>query len=307
MPVRRAALAFSAPLLLLGVAVSAWVAVALAGDRDGGAGAAEAGAPAEKAGAGGGTRTGALVAVGGGRIGDDVLARVLAISGGADGAVVLVVPQASAAEDAGEAASALWRGAGATRVEVLDLEPGRREAAEGAIARATFIWLAGGDQNRLVRALDEAGLAVSFRKRCAAGATVGGTSAGAAALSVVMLTGEADLERIVVGGTETAAGLALWPEAIVDQHVLRRGRLPRLIAAVLDHRDRVGVGIDESTAVIVSPDGSFEVVGESSVVVIDARAAARVEAAGARAAGAPAAVAGATLHVLTEGMRFDPR
>ncbi|MGE4633623.1 MAG: hypothetical protein AAEJ47_11355, partial [Planctomycetota bacterium] len=35
--------------------------------------------------------------------------------------------------------------------------------------------------------------------------------------------------------------------------------------------DQIGVGIDEQTAVIVDPDGSWQVLGRGPVVVIDAR------------------------------------
>ena len=55
-----------------------------------------------------------------------------------------------------------------------------------------------------------------------------------------------------------AKGLGLWPEVIVDQHFLKRQRDNRLISAVIDHPTLVGVGIDESTAVIVH-GGSFDV------------------------------------------------
>ena len=67
-----------------------------------------------------------------------------------------------------------------------------------------------------------------------------------------------------------AKGLGLWPEVIVDQHFVKRQRNNRLLAAVLDRRTLVGVGIDEATAVVVH-HGAFEVLGKSSVVVIDPR------------------------------------
>jgi cyanophycinase len=59
---------------------------------------------------------------------------------------------------------------------------------------------------------------------------------------------------------------------IVDQHFVARQCFTRLLTCVLDNADFVGVGIDERTAVIV--DGvRCHVMGESSVLVIDARAA----------------------------------
>jgi cyanophycinase-like exopeptidase len=43
----------------------------------------------------------------------------------------------------------------------------------------------------------------------------------------------------------------LWRAGIFDQHFLQRQRHNRLLSAVLDHPQMIGVGIDEATAVIV--------------------------------------------------------
>jgi cyanophycinase len=174
-------------------------------------------------------------------------------------------------------------------------------AARQAVESAAFVWFPGGDQNKLMKAFEGTGVASVIARRYQAGAVVGGTSAGAAAISAVMLTGDADLQSITVGATKTAPGLGLWPQAIVDQHHLKRQRQSRLISVVLEHPTLVGVGIDERTAVIVSSGRQAEVVGESTVLVFDARKA-TVEA---RQVGQHAAAQGMTLHVLTAGMTFE--
>ena len=69
----------------------------------------------------------------------------------------------------------------------------------------------------------------------------------------------------------TARGFALLPGAIVDQHFVRRRRQNRLLSLVLENPTLVGVGIDESTALEVGPDGVWRVLGESVAVVFDAR------------------------------------
>src|SRR5205814_5842641 len=139
-----------------------------------------------------------------------------------------------------------------------------------------------------------------IRARHAAGVVVGGTSAGAAILSAVMLTGDADLKSVSRGKTITAPGLGLWPDVIVDQHFLARQRGNRLISAVLDHPALVGVGIDESTAVVVRGT-RIEAIGKSAVIVIDPR--------GAKVAapdsGPVAAGTGLVFHVLRSGMTLD--
>jgi cyanophycinase len=211
---------------------------------------------------------GALVVVGGGGTGPDIVAKALALSGGKN-AIVAVLPQSSAVDGAGDDAVAMWLEAGAREAAKVAFDD---KDAPAALGRATLIWMPGGDQNRFMKAIDGTGLAEIIRARHRAGVTVGGTSAGAAVIAEAMFTGEADLRSLKAGATAIAKGLGLWPEALIDQHFLARQRDNRLISAVMDHPALVGVGIDEGTAVIVQGT-SFEVVGKSSVVVIDARGA----------------------------------
>jgi cyanophycinase len=211
---------------------------------------------------------GALVVVGGGGMGPEIVAKTLALAGGRD-AIVVVLPQSSAVPDAGEDSVKMWLDAGAREAAKIGFDD---KGAAAALRRATLIWMPGGDQNRFMKAIEGTGLADVIQERHRAGAIVGGTSAGAAVIADAMFTGDADLKSLKAGATVIAKGLALWPEALIDQHFLTRQRDNRLISAVLDHPALVGVGIDEGTAVIVQ-GASFEVVGKSSVVVIDARGA----------------------------------
>jgi cyanophycinase len=242
---------------------------------------------------------GHLVVVGGGGVPDVVLQRALQLAGG-PAAPVVVLPQASELADTGEVASEMWRKAGATNVRWLNLRD--LAADRKAVDEAALIWFPGGDQNNLTKALEGTPLPEAIRARHAAGAVVGGTSAGAAVMSHLMITGDADLQSITVGATKTAPGFALWPDAIVDQHFLKRQRHSRLVSLVLEHPALVGVGIDERTAAILS-DGRLEVVGESTVVIYDARKAV-IEP---RAAGQRSAARHVTMHVLTAGMEWDSR
>src|SRR5439155_4806352 len=143
-------------------------------------------------------------------------------------------------------------------------------AAVKAVESADLIWMPGGDQNRLMEALMPTDVPAAIRARYRKGATVGGTSAGAAVTSTLCLTGEADLDRIRHGTTAVREGLGLWPHVIVDQHFVRRERFNRLLSAVLDRPELVGVGVDESTAAVVIGT-TFEVIGSGQVLVIDAR------------------------------------
>jgi cyanophycinase len=117
--------------------------------------------------------------------------------------------------------------------------------------------------------LKRLGLVESIRERYGQGAVVGGTSAGAAVMSKVMITGTGEAKDGKIA-PPLADGLGLWPGVIVDQHFVKRGREPRLRGAVAAHSELLGVGIDESTFVIVKGN-AFEVGGTSTVLVLDAR------------------------------------
>ncbi|MFO0809944.1 MAG: cyanophycinase [Gemmataceae bacterium] len=238
---------------------------------------------------------GKLVPVGGGST-QPVRAHILKLAGGSD-ARVLVLPQASSSADGGKELAQMWRDLGAKSATSLDLaDPA---AAVKAVEAADLIWMGGGDQNRLMKALPSEVIA-AIKNRYRAGAVVGGTSAGAAVISGVMLTGDADLERVRRGATKTAEGLGLWTDVIVDQHFVKRDRFNRLLSAVLDRPTLVGVGIDEGTGVIVSGK-SFEVIGVGQVTVIDGRK----SSVGPSKPGEPHTAVNVAVHVLRPGMTWE--
>jgi len=239
-------------------------------------------------------RAGLVVAVGGGGTPEGVIRHVASLAGGA-AARVIVLPQASEVSD-GQASAAMWREQGAGTAEVL-ADLGAVDAAE-RLRAADVIWMPGGDQTRLMARLAEHDLIAAVRAAHAAGTIVGGTSAGAAVLSEVMISGSPEPLALRGGAMAPLAGLGLLPWAIVDQHFVERDRLPRLLTAVLDHPALIGIGISERTAALV--DGrTIEVMGEGQVLVVDARGAAAPRA----AAGALQTARGVTLHALAPGER----
>ena len=170
------------------------------------------------------------------------------------------------------------------------------------------VWFAGGDQARLTAALLDTPIHQKMLEVYEKGCVIGGTSAGAAVMSEVMITGdekrtdnkEGSWEVIWADDVIRTRGFGFVKAAVVDQHFVTRRRLNRLIATVIENPKLVGVGIDESTAVLVRPDGRYEVLGENQVVIFDARRA--------KTAKSPTGRLGArgiVLHVLLPGDVYD--
>jgi cyanophycinase len=139
------------------------------------------------------------------------------------------------------------------------------------LASATGVFFTGGDQARIMDVLADAELLAAVRRRHAAGVVFGGTSAGAAAMSLRMITGEGDFTVIDGDQVTVREGLGLVPGVIVDQHFVKRQRENRLFGLVLKHPEERGVGIEEGTALLVTNGRKAEVVGKGPVLLVDAK------------------------------------
>jgi cyanophycinase len=258
---------------------------------------------------------GTLQVVGGGPQPAELVQQFVTLAGG-QGARILVFAMASVAgERSGEAKAADLRARGAQARNVwITREQAGADSIVALIDSATGIWFGGGDQNRLAQVLRGTRAEAAIRRRYHDGAVIGGTSAGAAVLSSVMITGSErrpggarrdtvnDFITIARDNIVVDSGFALIGNAIVDQHFVRRRRHNRLVSLVLEREPHLGVGIDESTALVVHPDGRWTVAGTSVVVIYDARRA-EITPASAPVLGG----ANLRMHVLPAGSTFDPR
>ena len=142
---------------------------------------------------------------------------------------------------------------------------------------ATAVFFLGGDQSDLTRDMLGTKLLQKVFDIYNKGGLVGGTSAGAAVMSEVMITGNELVNKdstrnfitIEEGNVETKPGFGFLKTVIIDQHFLKRKRHNRTISTVIEHPNLVGVAIDESTAIVVYPDDTFEVLGNNQVLVYD--------------------------------------
>lgn len=100
---------------------------------------------------------------------------------------------------------------------------------------------------------------------------IGGTSAGAMAMSNTMIyEGSADLAHLK-GEVKITTGLGLLPEVIIDTHFDKRGRFNRLAQAVAANPGAIGIGIGEDTGIVVTEGERLQTIGSGTVVVIDGR------------------------------------
>lgn len=165
------------------------------------------------------------------------------------------------------------------------------ESVANEIKTLNGIWFVGGDQTNITAALLNGDGSKSQALQAIwdiyqKGAVIGGTSAGAAVMSGVMIAGGGSLDTLTNGFTDTydgeqqqeggpaflEKGLGFFQYGIVDQHFDNKARLGRLIAVSSEKgkKDQLSYGIDEDTALVVyNREKRAEVVGRGGVTLLD--------------------------------------
>lgn len=215
-----------------------------------------------------------LIIVGGGDRTPDVLKKIAEFSGGEAGKLLVVtwasgVPQESfdAFREDIEKVSKITL----VKSPFRPLDEAGRALFLQQLNSANGVFFTGGDQNRVMDVLKDKELLDAIHTKYKSGALFAGTSAGTAIMSKIMITGEGDFTMIDGSKVQTREGIGLIPDVIVDQHFIKRSRQNRLIGLVLQYPTQLGIGIDEDTALFVRDNRIGEVLGDSKIMVFDAR------------------------------------
>ena len=207
---------------------------------------------------------GALFLCGGGPLPETLTQTFFELGKAKEGSLV-IIPSASSSADAGDFRSSLGQWEQFPWASVCVLHARDRKQVDSDVdfvkplQQATAVWISGGDQRRLAERYLGTNVEAELQGVVKRGGIIGGTSAGSAIASRIMISGGRQQPVI-------ANGLDLLPGAIIDQHFSQRRRYERLASAVQQHPDRVGIGIDESTGLVVSQKEA-RVLGAGSVYV----------------------------------------
>ena len=231
---------------------------------------------------------GSLVIIGGALRNDNapVWKKIIQLAGG-KGAKIVVIPAAAGnPERSGKAlVSTINRyGAQAWMLPLSVKLPDYRAVAEDAqfaaqIRSAGGVYFAGGDQARITQALlradgSKSAVLQAIWDMYQKGGVIAGSSAGAAIMSSTMFYDAMPvlptLQLGVRDGKEIAPGLGfIGDQVFIDQHLIIRGRFARMLPVMLKKNYKLGLGVDENTAIIVRNRHQVEVLGYKGAIVLD--------------------------------------
>ncbi|MFC5478321.1 cyanophycinase [Massilia suwonensis] len=207
--------------------------------------------------------------------GKEILSRFVELSGGENARIVVITAASKVADEMWEQYDRAFGDLGVKQRSHLTLDSrqdANNEEKVRMVAEADGIFMTGGDQKRLLAIIGGTALDAEMHTALKVrGACIGGTSAGASAMSGHMLAqGKTDLlpEK---GAVSLAAGLGFLHRVVIDQHFSERQRLSRLLSVVAQNPYLQGIGIDEDTALVVERGRGIEVLGEGSVTIVDGR------------------------------------
>jgi cyanophycinase len=221
---------------------------------------------------------GHLVIIGGGedrKHDKEILSRFVELAGGENAKIVVISAASQIAEEMWQVYDKAFGDLGVRHRVHLHLhsrQDANNEEHIRAITDADGIFMTGGDQKRLLAIIGgtvlDAEMHTALKLR---GACIGGTSAGASAMSGHMLAqGRADLQP-EKGAVSLGAGLGFLQKVVIDQHFSERQRLARLLSIIAANPYLQGIGIDEDTALVVERGVGIEVLGEGAVTIVDGR------------------------------------
>ena len=206
---------------------------------------------------------GTLVIAGGGELPNQIRQKFVELAGGAKARIV-VLPAVRTSDELERNYVESWKTFGVNQVRVLrttDRAEAERNEFSAALEDADGVWIGGGSQTSLVNWYGGTPVERRIKRLLDRGGVVGGTSAGAAVMSGLMIAGGRD-------GRTLSQGFGLWPDVVIDQHFLKRNRWRRLQYALSTRPELTGLGIDEDTALVVErKTGRFVVLGKSYVTI----------------------------------------
>ncbi|MCH4822659.1 cyanophycinase [Gramella lutea] len=222
---------------------------------------------------------GKLFIIGGGKRPPELVQELIEVSNLKNDTYAVILPMASVEPDSAvfyASKQFTELGIESEKIKGFNFQKNRQNVEQlDSLANAGLIYISGGDQNRFMDIVLNSPISDAIKRAYQNGATIAGTSAGAAVMSKKMITGDefkhpeytGDFKTIEAENIELKEGLGLIDNAIIDQHFIQRMRMNRLISTAIENPDEICIGIDESTAILVQND-SAKVLGAAQVIVL---------------------------------------
>ncbi|HEY1009075.1 MAG TPA: cyanophycinase [Sphingobacteriaceae bacterium] len=138
------------------------------------------------------------------------------------------------------------------------------------IKKADAVFFTGGDQLKLTAVYGGTEFLFELKQRYIHDRIViGGTSAGAMALSTPMIYAGSREVQEIGGEIKITLGLEFLKDVCIDTHFTDRARFVRMAQVIATNPNCIGMGIGEDTGMIITEGRNIKVIGSGIIIVFD--------------------------------------
>ncbi|SKA76300.1 cyanophycinase [Caloramator quimbayensis] len=226
-----------------------------------------------------------------------------------EGYLTIVTAATDYPREVGEKYSGVFEKLGCREIEIIDIKT-RKDAIDNKykkrIEESSCIFFTGGDQLKITSLIGGTVFFESLKLAFERGALIVGTSAGASCLCTTMIVSGKDEDSPRKCTIKMAPGLDIIRGVLIDQHFAQRGRYGRLLNAVAQNPEIIGIGIDENTALVIEESPIFRVIGSGAVTVVDGHTITHMNVSE-LSPDETLFITDVRLHVLPKGYKYDIR
>ena len=238
---------------------------------------------------------------------EGVLQEVLAEMKGTDSRIEIITTASEEPDDMAEIYMEAFGKLGCRQVNALKLDGRNVDSSRTleALSLADGVFMTGGDQTRLTDKISGTKFFEALVRRYQEeNFVIAGTSAGAMAMSAVMISEGPSTESLLKGIVQLQGGFKLLPNTIIDTHFMSRGRFSRLAEALLMQEGYTALGLCEDTGLVVSEGNILRTIGSGVVMVLQADQVTKTNFKEAKKM-QPVYVEGMSMHILAKGASYS--
>lgn len=201
-----------------------------------------------------------------------ILQRFIDLAQGNDARIVVMTVASGEPEKIGKDYQEAFRRLGVKNIEIIDTGARTDASDERALEKikhATGVFFTGGQQERIYKLLKHTPIDHLLHQRFREeDFVIAGTSAGAHAMSTIMIADGTSAINPRYQSNTLQPGLGFIRRVLIDSHFEQRGRLGRLLSGLSQQTHMWGLGLDENTCVVVQGN-KFEVIGDNAITIVD--------------------------------------
>lgn len=189
-------------------------------------------------------------------------------------------------------------------IHIKDRDDANREDFCNEILNSGCVFFTGGDQLKITSLIGGTDMLESLKQTYRNGALIVGTSAGASCVCTTMIVSGMDDNSPRKCTIKMAPGLDIIRGVLIDQHFAQRGRIGRLLSAIAQNPEMLGIGIDENTAIILDKSSVLRVIGSGAVTIVDGKMLSHTNVSE-LSPDETLALTDVKLHILPDGYKYD--